>query len=73
MADKKDLATEGMKDQLKGAAKQVEGRIRSTVGSASGDTKEDLKGKAQEIKGKVQQGVGRAKQNADPNPGVDDE
>ena len=73
MADKRDLATEGMKDQLKGAAKQAEGRIRSTVGSASGNTKEDLKGKAQEIKGKVQQGIGRAKENADPNPGVDDE
>jgi uncharacterized protein YjbJ (UPF0337 family) len=32
-----------------------------------------MKGKAQELKGKVQEKVGRAKQNADPNPGVDDE
>jgi uncharacterized protein YjbJ (UPF0337 family) len=73
MADKRDLATEGMKDELKGAAKQAEGRVRSTVGSATGDTEEDLKGKAQEFKGKVQQKFGKAKQNADPNPGVDDE
>jgi uncharacterized protein YjbJ (UPF0337 family) len=73
MADERDMATEGVKDRLKGAAKQVEGRVRSTVGSASGDTGEDLKGKAQEFKGKVQDKVGQAKQNADPNPGVDDE
>ena len=73
MGDRKDLASEGLKDELKGTAKKVEGRIRSAVGGATGDTSEQLKGKGQEIKGKVQQGVGRAKQRADPNPGVDDE
>ena len=72
MADNKDLATEGDKDRLKGAAKQVEGRVRSTVGAATGDTSEQLKGKAQEIKGKIQQKIGKAKENADPEPGVDD-
>jgi uncharacterized protein YjbJ (UPF0337 family) len=73
MGDRKDLASEGLKDELKGTAKKVEGRIRSAVGGATGDTSEQLKGKGQEIKGKVQQGIGRAKQQADPNPGVDDE
>jgi uncharacterized protein YjbJ (UPF0337 family) len=73
MGDRKDLASEGLKDELKGTAKKVEGRIRSAVGGASGDTSEQLKGKGQEIKGKVQQGIGRAKQDADPNPGVDEE
>jgi uncharacterized protein YjbJ (UPF0337 family) len=73
MSDHKDLASEGLEDELKGTAKKVEGRIRSAVGGASGDTGEQLKGKAQEIKGKVQQGIGRSKQRADPNPGVDDE
>jgi uncharacterized protein YjbJ (UPF0337 family) len=71
--DKKDLATEGMKDELKGTAKELEGRVRSTVGGATGNTKEQVKGKAQEIKGKVQQGIGRTKERLDPNPGVDDE
>jgi uncharacterized protein YjbJ (UPF0337 family) len=71
--DDEDLASEGLKDELKGTAKKVEGRIRSAVGGASGDTGEQLKGKAQEIKGKVQQGVGRAKERLDPNPGVEDE
>lgn len=73
MTDRKDLATEGAKDRLKGTAKQVEGRIRSAVGAATGDTKEELKGKGQEIKGKVQEKVGRAKQDLDPEPGVDEE
>jgi uncharacterized protein YjbJ (UPF0337 family) len=73
MSDRKDLASEGLKDELKGTAKKAEGRIRSAVGGATGDTSEQLKGKGQEIKGKVQQGIGRAKQQADPNPGEDDE
>jgi uncharacterized protein YjbJ (UPF0337 family) len=73
MGDRKDLASEGLKDEVKGTAKKVEGRIRNAVGGASGDTGEQVKGKAQEVKGKVQQGIGRAKQRADPNPGVDDE
>jgi uncharacterized protein YjbJ (UPF0337 family) len=72
MADNKDLATEGAKDRVKGAAKELEGRVRGTVGGATGDTSEQLKGKAQEIKGKIRQGIGKAKQDADPEPGVDD-
>jgi uncharacterized protein YjbJ (UPF0337 family) len=69
----KDLATEGLKEELKGTGKKIEGRIRSAVGGATGDTGEQLKGKAQELKGKIQQGVGRAKQRMDPNPGVEEE
>jgi uncharacterized protein YjbJ (UPF0337 family) len=69
----KDLATEGTKDRAKGAAKQVEGRIRSAVGGATGDTSEQVKGKAQEIKGKAQQAAGKAKERIDPDPGVEEE
>ena len=72
MADDKDLATEGAKERLKGAAKELEGRVRSTVGGATGDTSEQIKGKAQEIKGKIQQGIGKAKERSDPEPGVDE-
>ncbi len=57
----------------KGAAKVVEGRVRSAVGGAAGDTGEQVKGKAQEIKGKAQQAVGKAKQRLDPNPGIEEE
>ena len=60
----KDTGTDGAKDQIKGGAKQDEGRVRSTVGSATGDTKEELKGKGQELKGKVQREFGKAKQES---------
>ncbi len=73
MTDKKDMATEGAADRLKGSAKQVEGRIRNAVGGLSGNNSEQVKGKAQELKGKAQDALGKAKQRADPNPGVDDE
>lgn len=72
MTDKKDMATEGSKDRLKGSAKQVEGRIRNAVGGLTGNSEEQVKGKAQEIKGKVREAVGKAKQRSDPHPGVDD-
>jgi uncharacterized protein YjbJ (UPF0337 family) len=72
MSDKKDLASEGVKDRLKGAGKQVEGRVRSTIGGATGDTGEQLKGKGQEIKGRAQQEIGKTKQDLDPEPGVDE-
>jgi uncharacterized protein YjbJ (UPF0337 family) len=72
MADDKDLATEGLNDRVKGASKELEGRVRNTVGAATGNTSEQVKGKAQEIKGKIKQGIGKAKPDADPEPGVDD-
>jgi uncharacterized protein YjbJ (UPF0337 family) len=72
MADNRDLASEGAKDQAKGIGKELEGRVRNTVGAATGKTSEQVKGKGQEIKGKIQQGIGRAKQDADPDPGVDE-
>jgi uncharacterized protein YjbJ (UPF0337 family) len=43
------------------------------VGGLSGNNSEQVKGKAQELKGKAQGALGKAKQQADPNPGVDDE
>jgi uncharacterized protein YjbJ (UPF0337 family) len=65
----KDRATDSAKDRIKGGAKQVEGRVRSTVGAATGNTKEQLKGKGQEIKGKAQQEFGKAKRDsADAEP-----
>jgi uncharacterized protein YjbJ (UPF0337 family) len=70
--DKKDLATEGAEDRMRGAAKIVEGRVRSAVGGAAGDAGEQVKGKAQEVEGKVKQAVGKAKQRLDPDPGVEE-
>jgi uncharacterized protein YjbJ (UPF0337 family) len=60
-----DLGNEGLKDQIKGAAKEGEGRLRNAVGGLTGDSSEQLKGKAQEIKGKVQRKFGEAESDAD--------
>jgi uncharacterized protein YjbJ (UPF0337 family) len=57
--ENKDLATEGAKERLKGAGKELEGRVRGTVGAARGDTGQQVKGKA--------------KQRLDPDPGVDED
>ena len=65
MSDRKDLATEGAEDRLEGTGDVIEGRIRNAVGGATGNTSEQVKGKAKKA-------IGKLKQNADPNPGVDE-
>jgi uncharacterized protein YjbJ (UPF0337 family) len=72
MRDRKDLATEGAEESVEGTGDVIEGRIRNAVGGATGDTSEQLKGKAKELRGKAKRAIGKQKQNADPNPGVDD-
>ena len=63
MAD--DLEREGLKDQVKGTAKEGEGHLRDAVGGLTGDSSEQLKGKAQQVKGKVQRKIGEAETDAD--------
>jgi uncharacterized protein YjbJ (UPF0337 family) len=65
MAD--DMNRKGLKNQVKGAVKEGEGRVRNAVGGLTSDTSEQLKGKAQEIKGKVQRKIGEAESDADRN------
>jgi uncharacterized protein YjbJ (UPF0337 family) len=72
MSDRKDLATEGAEDRLEGTGDVIEGRIRNAVGGATGNTSEQLKGKAKELRGKAKRAIGKKKQDADPNPGVDE-
>jgi uncharacterized protein YjbJ (UPF0337 family) len=71
-SDRKDLATEGAEDRLEGTGDVIEGRIRNAVGGATGNTSEQVKGKAKELGGKAKKAIGKLKQNADPNPGVDE-
>ena len=59
MAD--DLNRDGVENQIKGSASEVEGKIRNAVGGLTGDTSEQIKGKAQELKGKVQRKIGEAR------------
>ena len=63
MAD--DLTSDGLENQAKGAAKQVEGKLRNAGGGITGDTSEQLKGKAKELEGKAQRNVGEAQSRTD--------
>jgi uncharacterized protein YjbJ (UPF0337 family) len=63
MAD--DLTSKGMKNEVKGAAKQAEGKIRNAAGGITGDSSEQIKGKAKDLEGKVQRKIGEAQKDAD--------
>lgn len=55
------------KDQFKGRAKEVTGKVKKTVGRTIGDRKLESKGATEEFKGKVQKGVGNVKEKIDKN------
>ena len=63
MAD--DLGTDGLENRAKGTAKEVEGRVRNSVGGLTDNTSEQFKGKAKELEGKTQRKVGEAQDRAD--------
>ena len=63
----KDLGTDGLANQIKGAAKEVEGKIRKNVGDITDNHSEEMKGKAKELEGKAQRKVGEAESNIDRN------
>jgi len=52
------------KDRIEGAAKQVKGTIKETVGKITGDAKTETEGKAEKAAGKMQNTVGGAKDAA---------
>jgi uncharacterized protein YjbJ (UPF0337 family) len=62
MAD--NLRDDGAENQIKGAAKQVEGKIRNTVGDLTDNTSEQIKGKAKDLEGKAQRKLGEAESDA---------
>ena len=49
------------KDRVKGAAKNLAGKVKEGVGKATGDAKLKSEGKADQVAGKVQNAVGGAK------------
>jgi uncharacterized protein YjbJ (UPF0337 family) len=65
MAD--DLGTDGLENQAKGSAKEVQGKVRNAVGDLTDDTSEQLKGKAKEMEGKAQRKIGEAQEDVDRN------
>ena len=50
------------KDQVKGAAKDLGGKIQEEVGKAVGSTDQQVKGLANQIEGKTQQKIGDLKE-----------
>ena len=60
-----DLRSKGVKNQVTGAAKEAEGKIRDAAADITGDTSEQLKGKAKTAEGKIQTNVGKTQQDAD--------
>ena len=50
------------KDQVKGVAKDVAGKVQEQAGKLVGSKEQQIKGLSKQISGKVQKGVGDAKQ-----------
>jgi uncharacterized protein YjbJ (UPF0337 family) len=49
------------KDRIVGAARQVKGAVKETIGRATGDAKTQAEGTAEKVAGKAQNIVGGAK------------
>ena len=50
------------KDQVKGEAKDIAGKIQEEAGKLVGSKEQQVKGLSKQISGKVQKGVGDAKE-----------
>ena len=53
------------KDQLKGSAKDIAGKVQEKAGELTGSEKQQVKGLKNQVEGKVQKGVGDVKEALD--------
>ena len=51
------------KDQVKGGAKDIAGKVQEKAGEMVGSTEQQVKGQAKQVTGKIQKGVGDAKES----------
>ena len=51
------------KDQVKGEAKDIAGKVQEAAGKLVGSKEQQAKGLAKQVEGKVQKGVGDVKQS----------
>ena len=51
------------KDQVKGAAKDIAGKVQEEAGKLVGSKEQQAKGLAKQVEGKLQKGVGDVKQS----------
>ena len=61
----KDLGTKGVKDTVKGKAKEAGGTVQKKAGQVTGDTSTEAKGAAREAEGEVQSKAGKVERKAD--------
>ena len=50
------------KDQVKGTAKEIAGKVQQATGKLVGSKEQQVKGLAHQVEGKVQKGVGDVKE-----------
>jgi uncharacterized protein YjbJ (UPF0337 family) len=50
------------KDQLKGKAKDIAGKVQEKFGKATGSKEQEARGAARQVEGKVQKGAGDVKE-----------
>jgi len=50
------------KDQVKGAAKDIAGKVQEEAGKVVGSTEQQAKGLKKQVEGKVQQNIGNLKE-----------
>ncbi len=50
------------KDQVKGTAEKVKGKVNKAIGRATGDTKQEIKGNVQEAAGQARKNLGDIKE-----------
>ena len=53
------------KDQIKGTAKDIAGKVQRKTGELTGSEKQQVKGLKNQAEGKIQKGVGNAKEALD--------
>ena len=53
------------RNRVKGAAKDVAGKVQRKVGELTGNENQQAKGTAKQVEGKVQKGVGNVEQALD--------
>jgi uncharacterized protein YjbJ (UPF0337 family) len=56
----KDLKRESMKQQLKGTAKDMKGRVKEAAGTLAGREDWEAEGELDQLEGQVRRGIGRA-------------
>ena len=62
----KDLNERGLKNQVKGTAKEMKGKIRGDLGDATDNSSQHIEGRAEQLKGKVQKNFGKGERKLDP-------